>query len=52
MVGILKNGSSKKSIGIRADMDALPVEEVNEFKYKSQHPGKMHAFFPDVEIYI
>ena len=43
MVGILKNGSSKKSIGIRADMDALPVEEVNEFKYKSQHPGKMHA---------
>ena len=43
MVGILKNGSSKKSIGIRADMDALPVEEVNELKYKSQHPGKMHA---------
>jgi len=43
MVGILKNGSSKKSIGIRADMDALPVEEINEFKYKSQHPGKMHA---------
>ena len=43
MVGILKNGSSKKSIGIRADMDALPVKEVNEFKYKSQHPGKMHA---------
>ena len=43
MVGVLKNGSSKKSIGIRADMDALPVEEVNEFKYKSQHPGKMHA---------
>ena len=43
MVGIIKNGSSKKSIGIRADMDALPVEEVNEFKYKSQHPGKMHA---------
>tara|TARA_B100000579_G_scaffold418128_1_gene415368 strand:- start:195 stop:1355 length:1161 start_codon:yes stop_codon:yes gene_type:complete len=43
MVGIIKNGLSKKSIGIRADMDALPVEEVNEFKYKSQHPGKMHA---------
>ena len=43
MVGILRNGLSKKSIGIRADMDALPVEEVNEFKYKSQHPGKMHA---------
>ena len=43
MVGILKNGSSKKSIGIRADMDALPVEEVNEFEYRSQHPGKMHA---------
>ena len=43
IVGILKNGSSKKSVGIRADMDALPVEEVNEFKYKSQHPGKMHA---------
>ncbi len=30
-------------IGIRADMDALPIVEQNEVPYKSQQPGKMHA---------
>lgn len=30
-------------IGIRADMDALPIQELNEFAHKSKHPGHMHA---------
>lgn len=31
------------TIGIRADMDALPIEEANDVPYRSQHPGQMHA---------
>jgi len=43
VVGIVKNGNSKRSIGLRADMDALPVQEINTFAHASKHPGKMHA---------
>ena len=43
IVAVLKNGDSSKSIGIRADMDALPVNEENNCIYKSTHEGKMHA---------
>ena len=43
VVGIIKNGSSKRAIGLRADMDALPMQEVNTFPHASRHPGKMHA---------
>jgi len=43
VVGVIKNGSSSRSIGVRADMDALPVHEANTFAHASQHPGKMHA---------
>ena len=43
IVAVLKNGNSNKSIGIRADMDALPVTEENDCTYKSNHEGKMHA---------
>jgi len=43
VVGILKNGTSDRAIGLRADMDALPVQEFNKFEHSSQHPGKMHA---------
>ncbi|WP_343728155.1 M20 aminoacylase family protein [Duganella sp.] len=43
VVGVIKNGSSGRSIGLRADMDALPMQEVNTFPHASVHPGKMHA---------
>ncbi|WLI88766.1 M20 aminoacylase family protein [Massilia sp. R2A-15] len=43
VVGIIKNGSSQRAIGLRADMDALPMHEVNSFAHASRHAGKMHA---------
>lgn len=43
VVGIVKNGSSERAIGLRADMDALPVQEINTFPHASKNNGKMHA---------
>ena len=43
VVGIIKNGTSERAIGLRADMDALPMQEFNTFPHASQHTGKMHA---------
>jgi amidohydrolase len=43
VVGIVKNGSSSRAVALRADMDALPLQEFNTFAHKSQHDGKMHA---------
>jgi hippurate hydrolase len=43
VVGTLRCGSSPRAIGIRADMDALPIEEQTDLPYKSVYPGKMHA---------
>jgi hippurate hydrolase len=43
VVGIIKAGTSSRAIGLRADMDALPIQEKNNFAHASQHPGKMHA---------
>ncbi|ASU38166.1 amidohydrolase [Herbaspirillum sp. meg3] len=43
VVGILKNGESKRAVGLRADMDALPMQELNTFPHASRHAGKMHA---------
>ena len=45
VVGVIqgKKGPGKRAIGLRADMDALPIEEANDLPYKSTVPGKMHA---------
>lgn len=43
VVGVISHGTSKRSVGLRADMDALPLTELNTFEHRSQHEGKMHA---------
>ena len=43
VVGIVKNGTSHRAVGLRADIDALPMTEHNQFAHASTHPGKMHA---------
>jgi len=43
IVGTLRAGSSDRAIGIRADMDALPMQEVTGLPYASVHEGVMHA---------
>jgi hippurate hydrolase len=43
VVGILKSGNATRTVGLRADMDALPIQEANSFSYKSAHDGRMHA---------
>lgn len=51
VVGIIegtKAGGSNKTLALRADMDALPIQEANEVSYRSQNPGIMHACGHDV----
>ncbi|MFW7343138.1 M20 aminoacylase family protein [Pollutimonas sp. H1-120] len=44
VVGIIKGKTeSGRALGLRADMDALPMQEANTFSHASKHPGKMHA---------
>ena len=43
VVGLLKQGSGNRAIGLRADMDALPIFETSTHDYVSQNPGAMHA---------
>ena len=43
VVGILKNGNASRAVGLRADIDALPVTEHNTFAHASVHRGRMHA---------
>ena len=43
VVGVLRAGTSQRMIGLRADMDALPLAEMNEFPHHSRYQGKMHA---------
>ena len=45
VVGVIRGrkGTSNKIIGLRADMDALPIEEITGLPYQSTAPGKMHA---------
>jgi amidohydrolase len=43
VVGTLRKGNSVRSIGLRADMDCLPMDEANDFGHRSRSPGRMHA---------
>jgi amidohydrolase len=43
VVGVLRNGRGNRAIGLRADMDALPMAELNDVSYRSTVPGAMHA---------
>ena len=43
VVGVIRRGTSSRMIGLRADMDALAINEQNTFAHCSQHEGKMHA---------
>src|SRR5205085_5487470 len=43
VVGVLKCGKGNRSIGLRADLDALPLQEENHFPHRSRHDGRMHA---------
>ncbi|MGC2200240.1 MAG: M20 aminoacylase family protein [Stellaceae bacterium] len=43
IVGRLHAGTSPRSIGLRADMDALPIQEATNLSYRSRHDGRMHA---------
>src|SRR5262249_35113606 len=42
VVGVLRTGNGP-SIGLRADMDGLPIHEANDVPYRSKHEGRMHA---------
>ncbi|MCX6279137.1 MAG: M20 family metallopeptidase [Bacteroidetes bacterium] len=51
VVGLIRGrNADKKCIALRADMDALPIVEMNQVEYKSVFPGKMHACGHDVHI--
>lgn len=43
VVGVLNRGNETRAVGLRADMDALPLQEHNEFPHRSQNAGVMHA---------
>jgi hippurate hydrolase len=43
VVGTLRAGASARALGLRADMDALPIREANSFAHRSTHEGRMHA---------
>src|SRR4051812_18002026 len=43
VVGTIRRGNAIRAVGLRADMDALPIQEANEFDHRSQNDGTMHA---------
>ena len=52
MVGIIKGRNKGKTIGIRGDIDALPIDEKNNLPYSSVNPGVMHACGHDAHATI
>jgi hippurate hydrolase len=43
VVGVLRSGNGQASVGLRADMDALPIQEATGLPHASHNPGRMHA---------
>jgi hippurate hydrolase len=43
VVGTIRVGNNPRAVGLRADMDALPMDETNTFEHASKHKGRMHA---------
>ena len=43
VMGLIRGNDSSRIVALRADMDALPIQEANEVSYASVYPGKMHA---------
>jgi amidohydrolase len=52
VVGLLRGGADGPTIALRADIDALPVEELGEADYRSRHEGRMHACGHDANTAI
>jgi amidohydrolase len=52
VVAILRGDKPGHCVAVRADMDALPIEESREVAYKSRHPGIMHACGHDVHAAV